>query len=113
VRSLLCAKWNIEKQSVAPLTIYDLMVLMPAALQEEVQALIHLKAGAPEQFMVAVSTGMTAFINTEMAACNEGVGRLQKRIFTSEALDAFFVQTLMRYDHTGNKRQGAAVAGMY
>lgn len=112
LRSLLCAKWNIEKHSIAPLTIYDLMVLMPAALQEEVRALIGVKAGAPEQFMVTVSTGMAAFINTEIAACNEGVGRLQKRAFTSEALDAFFIQTLMHYDHTGNKRQGAAVAGM-
>lgn len=113
LRSLLCAKWNIEKQAIAPLTIYDLMVLLPAAIQEEVHALIALKAASPEQLMVTVSAGMAHFINTEIAACNAGIDRLQKQVFDTAALDAFFVQTLRSYDYTGNQKQGAAAAGMY
>lgn len=112
LRSLLCAKWNIEKTTIAPLTIYDLMVLLPADLQEEVHALIALKATSPEKYMVKVSTGMADYINTEIAACNKAVSRLEKQVFTPEASDAFFVQTLKCYDYSRNEKQRTAVAGM-
>ena len=52
LRPLLSAKWCLEKNGIAPMTIGPLMNLLPAHLHKLVSDLIVLKAGSPEGFVI-------------------------------------------------------------
>lgn len=112
IRSLLAAKWNLERKSIAPLTIDDLMVLLPDALQVNIRELIAVKSVSKEKYETEAGDRLVSFINAEIIRCNEAINKLDKKVFDAVALDSFFIQTLKRYDYKGYKREGVAAAGM-
>ncbi|MBO9199371.1 MULTISPECIES: nucleotidyltransferase domain-containing protein [Niastella] len=99
LRPLLAAKWCLEKQTIAPMTIGPLMTLLPDAIKKQVSELISLKANAPEGFVIPISNELKSYIDTEYARISEASTHLKRNQFTADELDAFFVNTITRYDH--------------
>lgn len=99
LRPLLSAKWCLEKQSIAPMTIGPLMTLLPPGLKKQVGDLIKLKATSPESFILPVSDGLRTYIDQEFARISQESTHLKRDQFAADELDAFFVKTITRYDH--------------
>jgi len=99
LRPLLAAKWCLEKQSIAPMTIGPLMTLLPDGIKKQVHDLIGLKATAPEGFIITISDELRSYIDQEFARISEASTHVKRDQFTADALDAFFVNTITRYDH--------------
>lgn len=99
LRPLLAAKWCMEKNSIAPMTIEPLMTLLPPDLQAKVQELITMKASAPEKFPINIDDELRNYIDAECTALSEASGELPRDHFELEPLDEFFVKTIAAYDH--------------
>jgi predicted nucleotidyltransferase len=104
LRPLLSAKWCMEKQTIAPMTIGPLIALLPEDLRRQVSDLIALKATAPEGFIVRVGAALRQYIEQEFTACSEASGDLPKDSFAVAELDNFFRKTIMNHDDTGAER---------
>jgi len=99
LRPLLSAKWCLEKNGIAPMTIGPLMDLLPGDLHRQVTDLIQLKAGSAESFVIKISESLKTYISDEFARVGEASKAFQKKYFKTEGLDAFFVKTIKRYDY--------------
>jgi predicted nucleotidyltransferase len=99
LRPLLAAKWCLEKQSIAPMTIGPLMTLLPAHLQEQVSTLITIKSTAAEGHIIRIDAELKTYIDQEFARIDEASKSLEKEPFGAEKLDEFFVNTITKYDH--------------
>lgn len=110
IRSLLAAKWCVERSGPAPLTIDDLMVLLPHSLQLLVKELVVTKAVSVEKMEIAVDKTLADYIATAITDCNEAISRLNKKLFDAAALDSFFINTIGLYDNKRYKRERPAVA---
>lgn len=99
LRPLLAAKWCLEKQSIAPMTIGPLMTLLPEQLKEQVRELIDLKSTAAESYVIKISRELKTYIENEFTRINEASAHLKKDHFDADRLDEFFVNTIKRYDH--------------
>lgn len=104
LRPLLAAKWCLEKQTIAPMTIGPLMTLLPDEIRRSVNDLIALKANAAEGLMIPIDPALKAYIDQEFAACSEASKGLPGDQFSLEELDDYFFKTLMNDDDTGFKR---------
>ncbi|WP_175634925.1 nucleotidyltransferase domain-containing protein [Pedobacter ghigonis] len=99
LRPLLSAKWCLEKNTIAPMTIGPLLTLMPAQLQAFVKDLITLKSSSAEGFIIKIDTELRNYIDEEFKNCAEEAKDLPKESFDTEMLDAFFRNTINRYDN--------------
>ncbi|WP_293304753.1 nucleotidyltransferase domain-containing protein [Pedobacter sp. UBA5917] len=99
LRPLLSAKWCLEKNTIAPMTIGPLLTLMPIRLQTLVKDLITLKSTSAEGFIIKIDTELRKYIDEEFKNCTEGAKELPKESFDNEMLDVFFRNTISRYDH--------------
>ncbi|RBQ10269.1 nucleotidyltransferase domain-containing protein [Pedobacter miscanthi] len=99
LRSLLSAKWCLEKNTISPMTIGPLLTLMPAQLQKLVKDLITLKSTSAEGFVIKIDPELSKYIDDELKKCTEGAKVLPKESFENEMLDVFFRNTISRYDH--------------
>lgn len=99
LRPLLSAKWCLEKNTIAPMTIGPLLALMPTKLQILVKNLITLKSSSAEGFIIKIDTELRNYIDEEFKNCAEGAKDLPKESFDTEMLDAFFRNTINRYDN--------------
>lgn len=99
LRPLLAAKWCLEKESIAPMTIGPLMTLLPAPLQKQVSELIALKANAAEGFVININPELKTYIDSEYNRISKATVSLKKENFDAGKLDHFFVTTITRYDH--------------
>ena len=68
LRSALAARWIRERHAVPPMEFVPLRVLLPAALEPEVAALLAAKAAATEKTTVARPAALSAFLREELAA---------------------------------------------
>lgn len=99
LRPLLAAKWCLEKQSIAPMTIGPLMTLLPDQFKKQVVDLIALKSTAAESFIIKISADLKAYIDDEFALISDASALLKKDLFDADKLDEFFVTTITRHDH--------------
>lgn len=98
LRPLLSAKWCLEKNTIAPMTIGPLLTLMPEHLQTLVRDLIILKSTSAEGFIIKIAPELSRYIDAEFKNCTEGAKDLPKESFNAEMLDTFFRDTITRYD---------------
>jgi len=90
LRPLLAAKWCMEKNSIAPMSIYPLMSLMPENLQQLTVELIDRKSTAPEGYMVKMDVELKQYIDRELESCSQALDEMPKVFFDIEPLDIFF-----------------------
>jgi predicted nucleotidyltransferase len=96
LRPLLAAKWCLEKQSIAPMTIGPLMALLPAHFYEQVSELITLKATAAEGYVISIAAELKTYIEEEFARINEASKVLEREAFDAEKLDQFFINIITK-----------------
>lgn len=94
LRPLLAAKWCVERNSIAPMTIDALMPLLPADMRAAITELIARKATAPESFMIHIDPALKQFIEAEFARCEGESTSYPKDFFDKKQLDNFFIQTI-------------------
>lgn len=99
LRPLLSAKWNLEKNSIAPMSIEPLMSLLPSNLLEITNELIKIKSTAEEGYIININKELKAYIESEFKTINEQSKELTKDIFEVDQLDEFFIKTIRHYDH--------------
>ncbi|WP_019946746.1 nucleotidyltransferase domain-containing protein [Hymenobacter aerophilus] len=96
LRSALAARWIRERQTMPPMEFAPLRVLLPPALEAEVDELLRRKAGANEKTVTARPEALTAFFRAELAAgqaARESLPVLRSGSAAGE-LDALFRQLL-------------------
>lgn len=101
LRPMLAAKWCVDQNTIAPMTIGPLLTLMPEDLRHEVEALIEQKAAAAEEFLVKPGAGLLSWIKETDQLCTEKSGFLPKNHFDVSMLNHFFRKTITQHDHTG------------
>lgn len=98
LRPLLAATWSLEKGTIAPMTIEELMELMPVAMQSHVKQLILEKVSQVEGFIVKIDPFLKTYIEQTFISCEKDAEVLPKAQFEHELLDRFFVKILKEYD---------------
>jgi len=98
LRPLLAAKWCIENNDTAPMTINALADLLPADLRRQTDDLIHLKATVPEGYEIQTSSRFLQYINDQYEQCSLAATGLKRNSFSTTPLDDFFLKTISTYD---------------
>ncbi|WP_316839205.1 nucleotidyltransferase domain-containing protein [Pedobacter gandavensis] len=99
LRPLLSAKWCLEKNRIAAMTIAPLAELMPQNLQEMVQGLVIFKRTAVEALPVEIDKDLKNWIEREFEFCSQAVKEIEKTKFDFSLLDAFFLKMIKAYDN--------------
>lgn len=99
LRPLLAAKWCLEQNGIAPMTIGPLMTLLPANLQQQVSDLIAIKKNASEQFIITISNDLKEYIDKEFSRISAASGSLARDQFSADQLDDYFISIITRYDY--------------
>lgn len=99
LRPLLAAKWCLEKNGIAPMTIDSLVELMPHNLQEIVQDLVIFKTTAMEALSVKIDVDLKNWIEREFELCSNAVKIIEKTKFDVGLLDPFFLKMIKTYDN--------------
>ena len=99
LRPLLSAKWNLEKNSIAPMSIEPLMSLLPSNLFEITNELIRIKSTAEEGYIININKELKSHIESEFKTLSEQSKELTKDIFEVDQLDDFFIKTIRHYDY--------------
>lgn len=94
LRPLLAAKWCLEKNGIAPMTIDPLITLLPDALNKHVQELIHFKATAAEGHVINIEPVLQSYINEQISSITEACTPLPQNRFEPRMLDEFFIQII-------------------
>lgn len=95
LRPLLCAKWCLEKQQIAPMAITPLLTLLPDDLSQQINDIIALKATMTESTPITIDPKILLFIEQSMIEIKESLQAIDEQHFKADKLDRFFIQTLM------------------
>jgi uncharacterized protein len=95
LRPLLCAKWCLEKQQIAPMTIAPLLTLIPSDLKNKIEQLITYKATVVESSPIVIDSAILSFIEQTINEITNRVHSVPERRFKTGKLDDMFMQTLM------------------
>lgn len=99
LRPLLAAKWCLEKNEIAAMTIDPLLELMPKDLQEVVRNLVVYKTTAAEGLVVKIDEDLKNWIENELEYCTQAVKIIEKTKFNYSVLDTFFLKMMKAYDN--------------
>lgn len=94
LRSLLSAKWCIEKNKIAPMTIQELMAVLPIKFHNMVNELIVIKSTAKEADLVLLDIELKDFIVNEIEKCILAADAKSKPAFEVKLLNQFFKETI-------------------
>lgn len=94
LRPLLCAKWCIEKQQIAPMAIAPLMTLLSNGMQDKINTIIADKATLAESYPINIDDEILQFIEQTMQDITNKVQPLPEHHFKTGPLNDFFLKTL-------------------
>ncbi|MDF2191189.1 nucleotidyltransferase domain-containing protein [Paraflavitalea sp. CAU 1676] len=99
LRPLLAAKWCLEKDNIAPMTVSSLMELMPARYQQEAQVWLRKKAGRKEGSLIRMSESLRSYIEQQFLDISNASRALESNYFKPDQLDEFFIKTILDHDN--------------
>jgi predicted nucleotidyltransferase len=99
LRPLLSAKWNLEKNTIAPMSIEPLMSILPNHLLEIATELIKIKSTAAEGFIIKINEELKGYIDEEFNQISNVAKEITKYTFELNKLDDFFLKTIKHYDN--------------
>jgi len=99
LRSLLAAKWIIEKNEIAPMEFHILMeqIQGKTELVKAINILWEKKKVAMEGALTSVQPIIHEFVKTEFARCDEAVKNVVRRDNDKTELDIFFRKIIEQY----------------
>jgi hypothetical protein len=95
---LLSAKWCVEKKSIAPMTIQELMAVLPVEFHSLVNDLIIIKSTANEASLIKIDLALKDFIVNELEKCSLAADTISKPIIDVNLLNQFF-KNILTNDH--------------
>lgn len=96
LRPMLAALWCVEKNTIAPMSIFPLMGLLPKYLQEKVLSLIELKSTTNEGFFIKIDQDIRTWINQSSDYCMEYSQKMERKTFEIKEADEFFRKTIQK-----------------
>jgi predicted nucleotidyltransferase len=99
LRSLLSAKWIIDKNEIAPMEFHILMQQIQdrTELVDAINILWEKKKIALEGALTSVQPIIHHFVKTEFARCDEAVKNVERRDNDKTELDIFFRKIIEQY----------------
>lgn len=96
LRPILAALWCVEKNTIAPMSIFPLMNLLANDLRKKVLSLIELKSTANESYLIEIDQDIKTWINRTFDYCMEASLQLTKKDFDPKIADVFFRKTILK-----------------
>lgn len=96
LRPILAALWCVEKDTIAPMSIYPLMDLLSDDLHKKVLSLIELKLTANEAYLIRIDQDIKTWIDRTFDYCMEASLQLTKKDFDRKIADKFFRKTILK-----------------
>lgn len=96
LRPLLAALWCVERSTIAPMSIFPLMDLLPKYLQEKVLSLIDLKSTAAEGYLTKIDPEIKSWIDETFDYCLQASSAMERKIFDLESVDTYFRKMILR-----------------
>lgn len=103
LRPILAAKWNYEKNSIAPMNIEPLLDLVPLPIQQKIKDLIEFKTQAIEGQLITIMPDLIAFISSQSEFLSREASRLEESRDDVRALDLFFHSIIFNNEYTDPK----------
>lgn len=100
LRPLLASKWCIDRNTIAPMSIRQLLLLLPEALQTKLKALIFKKSTTPEGWMTTPDNELLEWLKNTEEECITASQNCEKNHFEIKSLDNFFRNIIYCYDDT-------------
>lgn len=94
LRPILAALWCVEKNTIAPMSIFPLMDLLTDDLLKKILSLIELKSTANESYLIEIDQDIKTWINETFDYCMKASLQLTKRDFEPKIADEFFRKTI-------------------
>lgn len=95
LRPTLAALWCVERDTIAPMSIFPLMDLLTDDLHKKVLSLIELKSTANESYLIEIDQDIKTWIDGTFDYCMETSLQLTKKNFDSKIADEFFRKTIL------------------
>lgn len=95
LRPILAALWCVEKNTIAPMSIFPLMDLLTDDLRKKVLSLIELKSTANESYLIEIDQYIKTWIDRTFDYCMEASLQLTKKDFDPKIADEFFRKTIL------------------
>ena len=99
LRPLLAALWVVQHQGIAPMTLGELLVTQPAAIQAEVLALVALKQQKSEDFVFVPTPNLSQWVVSLWQQTDSKL--LKKTVPDGGDLDQLFQTWVGRYAELG------------
>ena len=96
LRPLLAALWCAEKNTIAPMSIYQLMELLSDDLRKKVLSLIDLKSTASESYLIKIDEDLRKWIDITFDYCMEASVKMKLKFFDKEEADIFFRKIILK-----------------
>jgi predicted nucleotidyltransferase len=99
LRSLLSAKWIIDKNEIAPMEFHILMQQIQdrTELVDAINILLEKKKIALEGALTSVQPIIHEFVKTEFVRCDKAVKNIERRDHDKTELDVFFRKIIEQY----------------
>lgn len=96
LRPILAALWCVEKNTIAPMSIFPLIDLLTDDLRKKVLSLIELKSTANESYLIGIDQDIKKWIDRTFDYCMEASLQLIKKNFDRKIADKFFRKTILK-----------------
>ena len=96
LRPLLAALWCAEKNTIAPMSIHQLMELLSDDLRKKVLSLIDLKSTASESYLIKIDADLRKWIDITFDYCIEASVKIERKSFDKEEADIFFRKIILK-----------------
>ena len=94
LRPILAGLWCVEKNTIAPMSIFPLMDLLTDDLRKKVLSLIELKSTANESYLIEIDKDIKTWIDETFNYCMKTSQQLTKKGFDGKIADEFFRKTI-------------------
>lgn len=98
LRPILAAKWCMNRKTIAPMSISELMVMLPENLHDQIHSLITRKKDLPESYLIPLAPELTDFFAKTFTDCRAFANELAPIAFDDKILNDFFLNELSHDD---------------
>ncbi|WP_165044770.1 nucleotidyltransferase domain-containing protein [Dysgonomonas sp. ZJ709] len=96
LRPLLAALWCAKRDTIAPMSIFPLMDLLPDDLRKKILSLIDLKSTAVESYPIKIDTEIKLWIDKTFDYSSQASGTMERKTLDVESANIFFRKTILK-----------------
>lgn len=96
LRPLFAALWCAELNTIAPMSIFPLMDVLPKDLQEKILPLIELKSTVAEGYLIKIDDDIEDWINHTFAHCIGASRKMERKSLDIKDADDLFRKMILK-----------------